>query len=202
MKIRIFLTIAFMLLSITGALAQTTAFTYQGKLTDNGSPANGNYDLTLALFDTAGVGTGTQQGTTLNLTNVAVSGGVFTAQLDFGACGSCFSGASRFLEIAVRPSGGGSFTTLSPRQPLSSTPYAVRSLSAATADTATNATNAANETNATNATNATTATTATNAQQLGGFPASQYVLTVDARLSHSRTPTAGSASYIQNRTSQ
>ncbi len=27
------------------AAAQTTAFTYQGRLTDNGVPANGNYDL-------------------------------------------------------------------------------------------------------------------------------------------------------------
>ena len=31
--------------------AQTTAFTYQGKLTDAGNPANGNYDLQFQLFD-------------------------------------------------------------------------------------------------------------------------------------------------------
>jgi hypothetical protein len=30
--------------------AQGTAFTYQGRLTDGGSPANGSYDLTFALF--------------------------------------------------------------------------------------------------------------------------------------------------------
>src|SRR5262249_35648019 len=43
--------------------------------------------------------------------------------------------AQRFLEIAVRPGAStGAFTTLSPRQPLSSTPYTIRSLNAATAD--------------------------------------------------------------------
>src|SRR5262245_283619 len=96
-------TVALLLLVIAGiALAQTTAFTYQGKLTDNGSPANGNYDLTFKLFDTATVGSGVQQGATLSLTNVAVSGGVFTVPLDFGACASCFTGAARYLEISVK----------------------------------------------------------------------------------------------------
>src|SRR5262245_28487987 len=47
--------------------AQSTAFTYQGKLSDSGNPANGNYDLQIKLFDTATVGTGTQQGTTQTL---------------------------------------------------------------------------------------------------------------------------------------
>ena len=126
--------IALALLNAGAAVAQTTAFTYQGRLTDGGNPADGSYDLTFKLFDTATVGGGTQQGATLSLTNVAVSGGVFTARLDFGACAGCFNGANRFLEIAVKPSGGGSFTTLSPRQPITSTPYAVKSVSAATAD--------------------------------------------------------------------
>jgi len=126
--------IALALLNAGAAVAQTTAFTYQGRLTDGGNPADGSYDLTFKLFDTATVGGGTQQGATLSLTSVAVSGGVFTARLDFGACAGCFDGAGRFLEIAVRPSGGGSFTTLSPRQPITSTPYAVKSVSAATAD--------------------------------------------------------------------
>lgn len=35
---------------------QTTAFTYQGQLTDAGAAADGNYDLPFALFD--GVTTG------------------------------------------------------------------------------------------------------------------------------------------------
>jgi hypothetical protein len=134
MKTRILLTVMILLLGIKVAPAQTTAFTYQGKLADGGNPANGNYDLSFQLFDTQAVGTGAQQGTTLSLTNVEVKGGIFTAQLDFGACASCLNGANRFLEIAVRPSGSGSFSTLSPRQPIASTPYAVKSLNATTAD--------------------------------------------------------------------
>ena len=112
------------------AFGQTTAFTYQGQLTDTGMPANGNFDLQFGLFDNASGGT--QIGSTQTLATVPVSGGVFTVQLDFGV--SAFSGASRFLEIGVRPAGGGSYTTLAPRQQISSTPYAIRTLSAATAD--------------------------------------------------------------------
>src|SRR5262245_64098945 len=83
MRTRILLTLVVILLGINVASAQTTAFTYQGKLADGGNPVNGNYDLTFQLFNTEAVGTGTQQGTTLTLTNVPVKGGVFTTQLDF-----------------------------------------------------------------------------------------------------------------------
>src|SRR5207249_536203 len=106
-----------------------------------------------------------------------------TVSLDFGA--NAFTGAGRFLEISARPTGG-SFTLLTPRQQVTSTPYAIRSANASSADTATNATNATN------------ATTATNATQLGGIAASQYVQTNDSRLSDARTPTPGSSNYIQN----
>ncbi len=105
--------------------AQTTVFTYQGKLTQMGSAANGNYDLRFKLFDTEDPGTGTQQGVTFLATNAAVTEGIFTVELDFGA--GVFPGAERFLEIAVRPAGAGAFTTLAPRQPINSSPYAIRS---------------------------------------------------------------------------
>jgi hypothetical protein len=36
---------------VTTAQAQTTSFTYQGRLTDGGTAANGNYDLQFTLFD-------------------------------------------------------------------------------------------------------------------------------------------------------
>src|SRR5262249_47705445 len=114
-------------------LAQGTAFTYQGKLTDSGNLANGSYDLQFKLFDTVMVGTGTQQGSTVTVSNVVVTNGIFTVNLDFGVCATCFNGANRFLEIAVRPSGG-SFTTLAPRQPITSTPYALKSQNATSAD--------------------------------------------------------------------
>src|SRR5256712_4324506 len=120
----------------TNAAAQTTAFTYQGRLTDGGTSANGNYDLQFALWDSSSGGM--QVGSTQTLPAVQVSGGVFTVTLDFGA--NAFPGASRFLEISAQLSGAGSFTLLLPRQQITSTPYAVRSLNASAADTATNAT--------------------------------------------------------------
>lgn len=109
--------------------AQTTAFTYQGKLTDAGNPANGNFDLQFKLFDTVTVGTGAQQGATLVRNPVAVSAGVFTVTLDFGA--NVFGGADRFLEIGVRPAGSANaYTVLAPRQPLTASPYAIQTLNA------------------------------------------------------------------------
>src|SRR5436190_23361549 len=84
------------------ALAQGTAFTYQGKLADTGAPANGNYDFEFKLFDTATVGTGSQQGGTLQRLNATIANGAFNVSLDFGACASCFTGADRFLEISVK----------------------------------------------------------------------------------------------------
>jgi hypothetical protein len=164
------------------AQAQTTSFTYQGRLTDGGTPANGNYDLQFVLWDS--LSGGTQIGTTQTSSNVSVSSGVFSVSLDFG--GAAFPGANRFLEISTRLAGGGSFTLLTPREQVTSTPYAVRSSNATLADTATTATSA---------------TTASNATQLGGVAAGQYVQTTDARLTDSRTPTAGSTSYVQNGTS-
>src|SRR5438445_276122 len=100
------------------ALAQTTSFTYQGRLTDGGTPANGNYDLQFALFDNSAGGT--QVGSTQTLSTVLVVNGGFTVNLDFGV--SAFPGANRFLEIGARLSGGGAFTILAPRQPITSTP--------------------------------------------------------------------------------
>src|SRR5262245_30749121 len=128
------LAVVLLILNANITNGQTTAFTYQGKLTDSGNLANGQYDLQFKLFDTVTVGTGTQQGSTVTVSNVLVTSGIFTVSLDFGACASCFNGAARFLEIAVKPTSGGSFITLGPRQPLTSTPYAIRSLNSAAAD--------------------------------------------------------------------
>jgi hypothetical protein len=49
-----------------------------------------------------------QIGQTQTISNVPISAGVFTVTLDFGA--NAFTGASRFLEISMRPSGGAVFT--------------------------------------------------------------------------------------------
>jgi len=100
-----------MSLGATTARAQTSSFTYQGRLTDGGTAANGNYDLQFALFDS--LSGGAQVGSTQTISTVAVSNGVFTVSLDLGA--NSFPGANRFLEISARPTGAGSFTLLTPR---------------------------------------------------------------------------------------
>ena len=107
-------------LGASGVFAQGTAFTYQGRLTDNGSLVNTNYDLRFGVF--AAVTGGSSLALTTN-SAVAVSNGLFITTLDFGA--ALFPGAARWLEIAVRTNAG-SFAVLAPRQPFTSTPYAVR----------------------------------------------------------------------------
>ena len=113
----------------TATFAQGTAFTYQGQLVDNGSPANGSYDLTFALFDS--LTAGTQVGGPLTSAATPVSNGLFTVTLDFGQ--GVFSGDPRWLEIGVVTNGsGGDFTTLSPRQGITPTPYAILANNAST----------------------------------------------------------------------
>jgi hypothetical protein len=102
-------------------LPQGTAFTYQGRLNDGGSAANGSYDLTFTLYATSSGGSA-MAGPLTNST-VGVSNGLFIATLDFG--GSVFNGNPYWLGIGVRTNGGGVFTTLSPRQQLTPTPYAI-----------------------------------------------------------------------------
>ena len=114
------LTVAFSFIASVASFAQGTAFTYQGRLLDGTSPANGTYDLRFILYDNnAG---GSQQGPLLTNTSTSISNGLFTVSLDFGAQ---FPGAARWLEIAVRTNGAVSFTTLSSRQSLTPTPYAI-----------------------------------------------------------------------------
>jgi len=103
-----------------------TAFTYQGRLTDGGSPAHGLYDLEFTLFDSVG----SLVAGPITFPDHAVSNGLFTVYLDFGS--TPFQGSARFLEIGVRPGGSmDPFTTLSPRQELKATPYALYALDSA-----------------------------------------------------------------------
>ena len=111
--------------------AQDTAFTYQGRLDVSGSPANQSYDLTFALFSVSS-GPG-QIGSTIISLSTPVSNGLFTVTLDFG---NQFLGAARWLEIGVRTNGGSAFTTLTPRQPLTASPYALYAPNAGTAASA------------------------------------------------------------------
>ena len=140
MRVKLSVVFLFILVFSLAVGAQTTEFVYQGSLKDNAVPASGNYDFEFALFDA--VSAGSQIGATIPKKGVAVANGIFSVKLDFG---SSFPGAQRYLEIHVRQTSGGSFTPLTPRQPISNTPYAVKSL------------------------------TADNATQLGGLPANTYL---------------------------
>jgi hypothetical protein len=100
--------------------ATGSEFTYQGRLTDAGNPANGSYDLQFILYDAAAGGA--QVGPIVTSDDMTVANGLFTVSLDFG---SVYNGASLFLDIAVRPGAStGTYTQLAPRQALTPTPYA------------------------------------------------------------------------------
>jgi hypothetical protein len=111
---------------VVSSNAQSTAFTYQGRLNDGQGPANGSYDFLFTLFDSNT--NGNQQGLTLTNAATTVTNGLFTVTLDFG---NQFPGEERWLEIAVCTNGGGNFITLSPRQQLTATPYAIKAASVA-----------------------------------------------------------------------
>ncbi len=98
-----------------------TSFTYQGRLTDGGSEANGSYDLEFRLYeDPDGL---TQIGNLIPVDDYPVEDGLLTIELDFGD--RVFVGEARYLEIQVRAGGStGSFTLLLPRQKLTPAPFA------------------------------------------------------------------------------
>lgn len=126
--LRTFLLAAILLFNFASAIAQTSVFTYQGKLTDVNSPPTGTYQMQFSLYD-ASEG-GTQVGTTITNNSVNVSSGVFTVNLDFNsptACPTCFDGSARWIQIAVKKPADPTFTSLTPRQPLTSAPYSSRS---------------------------------------------------------------------------
>ena len=122
-----FQSLVFLLVGAGVLHAQGSAFTYQGRLSDTNGDANGVYDLRFALFDAASAGA--QIGPMLTNSAVTISNGLFAVSLDFGT--NVFNGDSRWLEIGVRTNGDAGFVTLSPRQPLSSVPYALYAMTPA-----------------------------------------------------------------------
>jgi hypothetical protein len=151
--------------ALISAPAQTASFAYQGKLTDGPAAANGTYQMQFGLFDAAGGGN--QIGAT-QTSSVTVTNGIFTVNLGFGA--AAFDGTDRFLQISVFSSATNAFVALTPRQQITSAPYAVKALKSETAD---------------------------NALNLDGVAANQYVRTTDPRMTDSRDPKPGSNFYIR-----
>lgn len=113
-----------------------TSFTFQGSLEQSSTPLTGSYDLELTLFSGPDPGIATPLGTVAR-NAVAVTNGVFSAELDFGLV--AFGEDARWLEVAVRPTGSGPFSRLRPLQRLTASPQSLFALRAASADQATDA---------------------------------------------------------------
>jgi hypothetical protein len=82
-------------LQLSTVFGQGTAFTYQGQLQNNGSPASGSYDLTFTLFNTNITGVPIVVPVTNNA--VGVTNGLFTVLIDFGP--GAFTGTSNWLSL-------------------------------------------------------------------------------------------------------
>jgi hypothetical protein len=178
-KYRIFMLLVLTAVSVNFGFAQTNEFTYQGKLSDGAAAANGNYDFQFELHNSLSSTTPLASAT---LTGVTVANGIFTVKLNFAA--TLFDGTNRFLKISVKPAASPNpFTPLAPYQPITSAPYAIKSLKAE------------------NATNAINADISADSNRLGGITADQYVQTNDARMTDARTPLPNSPNYVQNTTS-
>ncbi len=107
----------------------STEITYQGHLAADGAAYSGIADFEVMLFD-GPEGEAKQVGSTLSIDDISVADGLFTLTLDFGA--EAFPGAERWLEIRVNAPGNGGrgpYTTLTPRQQLTPSPYSIHSQS-------------------------------------------------------------------------
>jgi hypothetical protein len=110
-------------LTLSAYAQSSTAFTYQGFLRENGQPANGQYDLRFALYDSANGGS--QIGDLVFVEDVNVADGLFTVEVDFGTV-PFNTGARRWIEIGVRPGNStGGHSLLTPRIELTPVPYAI-----------------------------------------------------------------------------
>lgn len=158
---------------VAAGFASGQSFTYQGKLTVNGMPANGSYDLRFRLFDSSAGGT--QQGGNSTADDVSVTGGIFTVELEFGP--GAIAPGLRWIEMEVRPGAStDAYHLLGPRQKITEAPYstlAIRSMSSEFAD-------ASNDSNT-----------------VGGISPLLFIQEGDARLSDARPPLPGASNYVQ-----
>lgn len=110
------------------AAEPSTSFSYQGQLRENGAPKSGLFDMRFTLFDAPTGGSAVSP--VCGMPGVQVSGGVFSAMVDFGSASSpgapgFFSTGTRYLQVEVSPAGAGTYVALSPRQQLGSVPSAL-----------------------------------------------------------------------------
>jgi hypothetical protein len=96
-----------------------SSFTYQGQLMLDVEMVNDTADFVFRLWDAET--DGNMIGSAVSVDNVTIVDGLFSVELDFGA--DAFNGQARWLEIDAASPSGGAFSTLSPRQPMTATPY-------------------------------------------------------------------------------
>ena len=108
---------------IINASAQTDLITYQGRLEQNGVPVTGSINMRISIKDAVTAG----NELFFTFGPQTVTNGEFTALLGpFGA--GIFNGGNRWIEIAVDdPAVAGlNYVPLTPRQPFTAAPYALR----------------------------------------------------------------------------
>lgn len=129
MNRRLSAVIACALTSMASAQAITTAWTYQGSLSQASQDFSGSVDMRFTLWD-AQQGGGVVAGPLTSL-GVLVVRGQFAASLDFGQ--AAWNGNQRWLGIEIRsPAGAGAWQAMSPRHLIAPAPYAIYAMSAAT----------------------------------------------------------------------
>jgi hypothetical protein len=102
----------------TAQVQQNSGPTYQGRLSENGQPANGAYDIRITPTNPTGV-----TGTTTTHLSVQIVDGVFSIPNAFVVPNSDLFNQIR---IEVRPAGSAqAFTVLSPNQPISPAPFSL-----------------------------------------------------------------------------
>lgn len=112
-----------LLLPAALANAQSQNVTYQGHLTSGGAAYSGAIDCRFGIWDSASGGHELENET---VENVSVTDGLFTATISLSA--DTFQTTGVWMEVSVHPTGsGGSFTVLTPRQPLTAAPFALQS---------------------------------------------------------------------------
>lgn len=95
--------------------AQFSTMTYQGRLSESGSPVTGNRDVQLYICDAVSGGTCSPSA----VQSVSVQSGVFRTTFTSVVT---FSSATKWVEVHVGPVGGG-LTLLSPREQLTAVPF-------------------------------------------------------------------------------
>ncbi len=131
--IKVMAAVTWMTATALGQAPITTSFTYQGRIKQAGNLVTGSCDFRFRLFDAAAGGNSVGpelifDGNAGSGAPISVANGLFRAELDFGA--GAFNGDRRWLEIRVRcphgtPGDPNGYTTVSPRQEITASPYAL-----------------------------------------------------------------------------